>query len=593
MSRADQSLERERFLVAVRETLADERDARADARERAMDARESAIDSREQDLGWARTDVERRQAERLTRAGAAERHAEAAERRRQAAAPAPVSERWRLDGQVARQFALLAAELYAEETLQDVLRRITERAATLIPACNVASITFAHRGRYWTPSAGGPVAEEFDHLQYRSGEGPCMEATQLPLVAMAGDWRRWPRLAQVVPADPVRSVLSCRVETGDGRRQPESAALNLYSYRAEGFDQDGRDAAVILAAHASVAVAVTKERDAVTQTEENFRNALASRQVIGQATGMLMERQQLSGADAFDVLRRASQRMNVKLRDVATGIAAGSETIGETEQPDFERLGRLLDEMLDRAHTVPPDQLPTLGEHAGERVGVRATTVYLTDFSQRRLIPFADRYGAEPFEIEGTVGGRAFIQGVAVEVHHDHGVILWVPLVDGVERLGVVQFELDRLDESRRGVLTKVAALLATEVVSRGQYSDAMTLIRRPHKMTLAAEMQWQMMPPPAFTSRGTRLAAAVEPSHLVAGDAYDYAYNDTILHLAVVDAIGHDLHASLVSGLAVGAYRHARRRRLDLGRTAAENGRRIERAVRRRFLRHRGAGRT
>lgn len=524
VGRSVQALERERFLLAVRESLADQRQVVAEERETRADTR--AMD---------------------------------------------VSGRWQLGSEVARHFALLAAELYAEDTLEAVLQRITERAATLIPACDVASITFAHRGRYWTPSAGGPVAEQFDHIQYRSGEGPCMEATELPLVAMTGDWRRWPRLARTVPDAPVRSVLSCRVETGDGRRQPARAALNLYSFRPDGFDQSGRDVAVILAAHASVAVAAAKERDVLAHAEEDFRQALASRQVIGQATGMLMERQQLSPADAFDILRRASQRMNVKLRDLAADLTADRAVVGRVQQPDFETLGRVLDEMLDCAHNVAPDQVPMLGAQAAERVGVRSTTVFLTDFSQRLLIPFAAPAAVEPFEIEGTMGGRAFILGQPVELPHDRRVTLWVPLIDGVERIGVAQFELDRTGESRRGLLSKVAALLATEVVARGQYTDAVTLVRRTQPMTLATEMQRQLMPPPAFACGGTHIAAAVEPSDLVAGDAYDYAYNGTTLHVAVVDAIGHDLHASLVSGLAVGAYRHARRRRLDLRQTAAE----------------------
>lgn len=67
--------------------------------------------------------------------------------------------------------------------------------------------------------------------------------------------------------------------------------------------------------------------------------------------------------------------------------------------------------------------------------------------------------------------------------------------------------------------------------------------------------------PPPSFSSPDVDVAAALEPSYAVAGDAYEYAYNEKTLHVAVVDAIGHDLHASVVSGLAVGAYRHARRR--------------------------------
>lgn len=571
--------ERERFVAAVRETLAeqrqaiaDEREAEADARERAMDTRESGIDLWEDEHGrFSPEAANARQAERQLRIEAAARRAKAGELRDTAAKRRPASERWALGGDLARQFAVLAAEFYSDDTLDGVLRRITDGAVMMIGACDAASVTFAHLGRFWTPSATDPLAEEIDALQYRMEEGPCIEATQAPLSETSGGWERWPRLAESASVLPIECVLSCRVATGEARREPEAAALNLYSFQHEGFDQAERQAAVILAAHASVAVAVAKERQAVGQAEETFRQALVSRQVIGQATGMLMERQRLSGDEAFDILRRASQRMNVKVRDVAANLASGRVVVDHGKRPDFDQLGRVLDEMLDRAHTIPPHELPLLANDVAERVGVVSTTVFLADFGQRRLIPFTDRPTVEAFDIDGTLGGRAFIQGEPVELLHDHGVTLWVPLVDGVERLGVVHFELDRIDDDRRGTLTKVAALLAAETVSRGQYSDAVTLTRRTREMTLAAELQWRLMPPQAVTTRGVKVAAALEPSYVVAGDAYDYACNDTLLHLAVVDAIGHDLHATLVSGLAVGAYRHARRRHLDLARSAEE----------------------
>lgn len=534
------------------------------------DARERAIDLREDELGVFSADaVSARRTERQVRVGAAARRGEAAGRREVAADQRLVAERSRLGGSLARQFALLAAEFYSEDTLDGVLRRITDGAVTLLPGCEAASITFAHLGRYWTPVATDALGREFDRLQYKAGEGPCLEATEVPVCETAGEWHRWPRLAQSVAVLPVKAVLSCRVAAGGGQ-EPERAALNLYSFSPGGFDQAAREAAVILAAHASVAVAVAKERHAAAVVEENFRQALASRQVIGQATGMLMERQRLGSDDAFDILRRASQRMNVKLREVAANVTAGRPVVGDMQRSDYDLIGRLLDEMLDHARTIPPNRLPVLGDHAAKQVGVVSTVVFLADLGQRRLVPFAHDPTMEPFDIDGTIGGRAFIEGETVELHHDHGFTLWMPLADGVDRLGVVRFELDGMDDDRRGVLAKIAALLATEVVSRGQYSDAMTLTRRTQQMTLAAELQWHLMPPPAFTGGGVTVAAALEPSYVVAGDAYDYAYNDNLLHLAVFDAIGHDLRASLVCGLAVGAYRHARRRHLNLADTAA-----------------------
>lgn len=254
--------------------------------------------------------------------------------------------------------------------------------------------------------------------------------------------------------------------------------------------------------------------------------------------------------------------------EVGTPGPEGRAVAGGTGKPDFARLGRALDHMLAQAHTVPPDQLPALGE-AAQEVGVTETAIFLADYSLRRLVPFSNEAGREVFDIDATVGGRAFVLGEPIEVHHEDEVILWVPLVDGVDRLGVAQFRLDDLDDERRGILVQIAALLATEVVSRGQYSDVMATTRRTEPMALPAEMQWELLRPPSFSTGRVALAAAMEPSHAVAGDAYDYAHNRGVLHAALFDAVGHDLRASLICGLAVATYRHLRRREAGLAEIA------------------------
>jgi serine phosphatase RsbU (regulator of sigma subunit) len=83
--------------------------------------------------------------------------------------------------------------------------------------------------------------------------------------------------------------------------------------------------------------------------------------------------------------------------------------------------------------------------------------------------------------------------------------------------------------------------------------------------MTLAAELRWAMLPPLTFTSEAVSVACVLEPAYEVAGDAFDYAVNDEVLHLAIFDAMGHGLEASRMANLAVGSYRHSRRQGLDL----------------------------
>jgi serine phosphatase RsbU (regulator of sigma subunit) len=144
----------------------------------------------------------------------------------------------------------------------------------------------------------------------------------------------------------------------------------------------------------------------------------------------------------------------------------------------------------------------------------------------------------------------------------------------------MVQFEVDRLDDERRGTLDTTAALLASELVTRGQYTDAMVLTRRTDDIPLASELLWGTLAPQTFATNQVTVAVALEPAYGVAGDGYDYAYNDGVVHAAVFDAMGHDIEASIIGNLAIGAYRHARRRRRDL----AETGTIIDRIIHERF---------
>jgi hypothetical protein len=241
---------------------------------------------------------------------------------------------------------------------------------------------------------------------------------------------------------------------------------------------------------------------------------------------------------------------------------------GPTGDVDVATLGAVLDRLIEQAHTVPPDQLSLLAR-ADELRGVVAVRLWLVDYSGRELIPYGHD-DAGRLAVDGTAPGRVFATGEPIEIRHDDRTSLWAPLVDGIDRMGVAEFELARSDERLVPVLTKLAALVATELVTRGRYTDAVTLTRRIRPMTLAAELQWGLLVPGAFATPEVRVAAALEPSYAVAGDAYDFAENAGVLHAAIFDAMGHDLSATLICGLVVGAYRNLRRRGAELTEVAA-----------------------
>src|SRR4029453_2167848 len=166
--------------------------------------------------------------------------------------------------------------------------------------------------------------------------------------------------------------------------------------------------------------------------------------------------------------------------------------------------------------------------------------------------------------------GRAFSAIAVQDAATGSGLRLWLPLLDGAERLGVLGLTVPRVDEALRGRCTWLATLVAELLMTKGQYTDSYFLNRRRQPMSLAAEMQWQLLPPLTFVTPRVVIAGLLEPAYEVAGDAFDYALNGDSAHLAVIDPVGHDLTASVLAAVTLGSYRHSRRAGLDLAATYA-----------------------
>ena len=184
--------------------------------------------------------------------------------------------------------------------------------------------------------------------------------------------------------------------------------------------------------------------------------------------------------------------------------------------------------------------------------------VYLADYSRQVLIPLAAEAPAEP--VEGTMAGRAFTTGEPAVGAGDGAVRVWVPVVEQAARSGVLAVSLPDASERsvREAELLGVFAGLALSAMNR--VTDAPRVRRHGRALSLPASMQWDLLPPWAIRMPGATIAGILEPAYDVAGDAYDYAAGDGALHFAVVDGMGHGLGATLLAGLSVGAYRHARR---------------------------------
>jgi GAF domain-containing protein len=214
---------------------------------------------------------------------------------------------------LAISFADIARTLVAEEDAHATLRRIVGLAVDTIDACEHCGISVVEDGTIGSPAASDAIPAIVDKLQSETGEGPCVDAIQDHEVFQTGrlsEEARWPNFAHRASQESgVESILSFRLFID----KDTLGSLNLYSSRPDAFDEHDVAFGAVFAAHAAVAWSTAKVID-------NLRLGLTTRELIGEAVGILMARQDISETEAFDVLKRASQRLNVKLRLIAEGV---------------------------------------------------------------------------------------------------------------------------------------------------------------------------------------------------------------------------------------------------------------------------------
>jgi GAF domain-containing protein len=212
--------------------------------------------------------------------------------------------------------AELATIVLAEETLDTVLSKVVELTKQVVEGADEVSLTLARKGRAETAAYTGVIAMQADERQYGLDSGPCLDAGRGGVILHIRDMRtetRWPDYTPHAARIGVLSSLSVPLPI----QEDLIGALNIYSTTPEAFDQDDVRAGEAFAAYAAVAVRNAHTFASTAETAENLRTAMASRATIEQAKGILMARGGISADQAFDILVRASQRENRKLRDVA------------------------------------------------------------------------------------------------------------------------------------------------------------------------------------------------------------------------------------------------------------------------------------
>ncbi|MFF8867503.1 PP2C family protein-serine/threonine phosphatase [Streptomyces sp. NPDC015139] len=245
---------------------------------------------------------------------------------------------------------------------------------------------------------------------------------------------------------------------------------------------------------------------------------------------------------------------------------------------DPVKVSSTLSHLMLASHVAAFDELPRMVAARLEPVGVHDVAFFIVDLQGTVLREVTGQgidagEGGETLAVDATVAGRAFqrVELIAEPTPsmEREGRRWWVPITDGVERLGVLRTVADGDDDATRDALRAVASMVALLLLSKRDFSDSYARLIRSAPMSVAAEMQWHLTPPSAFAGRRTTIAAVSEPAYEVGGDAFDYAVSDDVLHLSMFDAMGHDARAGLTANMAVATCRNARRQGADLVQTS------------------------
>ena len=217
------------------------------------------------------------------------------------------------DHQLAVRMANLARAVAPPRSIEDILAEVTSAAVDLIDGADTAGIlVIKDDGGFDSLATTSEVPHQLDILQMTFGEGPCVQAALADTMVRTNDFRtesRWPQYSPAVVEAGVLSGLSFKLYTADR----SAGALNLFGFEPVSWDTEDETIGGVLAAHAASAILAN-------QQERQLKTALRTRDRIGQAKGIIMERFGVDDLQAFDMLRRLSQEQNVKLIELAQRV---------------------------------------------------------------------------------------------------------------------------------------------------------------------------------------------------------------------------------------------------------------------------------
>lgn len=224
----------------------------------------------------------------------------------------------------------------------------------------------------------------------------------------------------------------------------------------------------------------------------------------------------------------------------------------------------ILGDALRLAQLADPASIPDVVQRVAADLGATDAIVYLVDFAQSTLEPLPDRntHAELPKRemVASTLVGRAFVDQTPQVVERAGGWRVFVPIVEGSDRTGVLALTVPDVNDGVLGRCEELGLFVGYLIAVHGRSTDLYNLHRRRRALSVAASMQWDLLPPLVLKTERLSVAGLVEPAYDVGGDCFDYALNGGVFELGVFDPLGHGVGSALIAALCVGSYRHDRR---------------------------------
>ncbi len=235
-----------------------------------------------------------------------------------------------------------------------------------------------------------------------------------------------------------------------------------------------------------------------------------------------------------------------------------------------------LDRLLRDDIRTDPRSLRALTDEVRQLLGAKQARLYVADYSSKHLREIAvDDEGGDSKPIDSSLAGRAFTS--ATTLISDKTATVFLPLLEGANHVGLFELEYDEVPDLPSPISDQVLAIFVLLLTNLKRYSDEWDRARRARPLSVAAEIQWGLLPPLNCATPEVSIGGMLEPAYSIGGDSFDYAFNGPRLDFAIVDAIGRGMPAVLLSVTAINALRNERRAGQNLKSSYETTGRIIE----------------